>query len=925
LGEDVSPGPDSPWPGLRGRRNECETLTGLIEAARSDRSAVLVVRGEPGIGKTALLDYLASAASGSRILRVAGVESQMELPFAGLHQLCRPLMDEVTRLPAPQADALGTAFGLRTGHPPDRFLIGLAALTLLSEGARERPLLCLVDDAQWLDQASAQTLTFVARRLVAESVVLVFAARTIEDQQRWAGLPQLTVRGLAETDAETLLESAMSSPLDDRVRHRILAEAHGNPLALLELARWLTATELAFGPHPAETRTLTSRMEEGFRRQLEPLPDQSRRLLLTAAAEPLGDVDLLWRAAALIGIGIDDAVAAETAGLIEFRDTVRFRHPLVRSVAYRTAAAPERQAVHRALAEVTNPDLDPDRRAWHRAHAATGPDEAVAAELEHSADRALAQGGLAAAAAFLERAAMLTPDPAARAQRQLNAAQTMLHGGTFDAATNLLAVAEHGPLNALQRARVDVLRAQIGFASNHGNEALPLLLAAARRLESLDVELALDSYVDALAAALFAGRLASGPGSVEVAQAARSAPASARLRRGDLLLQGVTLLFGDGYAAAAPLLRRAIQAFDSDELSLEEGVRFMWLAAVVASDLWDERAWDRLTSRHLKIVRDAGALSALPLALNTRAYVDLFAGDLVAASGLVEEISAVTEAIESKPTPYAAIGLAAFRGHEELAVPLITASMHDVASRGEGIGVSLMNWAQALLCNGLSRYAEAMSAGREAAAFPAEMAVSNWGLVELIEAAVRAGDHPTAAAAFEQLSEMTQASGTEWALGVAARSGAQLHNGAEAESFYREAIDRLARTELRAELARARLLYGEWLRREGRRVEAREPLRVAHDALTAMGMDAFAERARRELAATGETVRKRTINTNQELTAQESHIARLAVQGLTNPEIGAELFISPRTVEWHMRKVFRKLGVTARRNLRDALQTTSVV
>ncbi|MFG1817659.1 AAA family ATPase [Kribbella sp. NPDC049174] len=921
----MSTGSNSAWPALHGRRNECEQLAGLVQSARSGRSAVLVVRGEPGVGKTALLEYLAADSAGSRLLRVSGVESQMELVFSGLHQLCEPLLGLLERLPSPQADAIGTAFGLRTGAPPDRFLIGLAALTLLSEAAGEHPLICLVDDAQWLDQASAQTLTFVARRLAAESVVLVFAVRSSADQQLWAGLPQMTLEGLTDADAEALLESAMVGPLDERIRHRVLAEAHGNPLALLELPRWSAATELTFGPHPGQTRTLTSRMEEAFLRQLEPLPDQSRRLLLTAAAEPLGDVSLLWRAAELVGVGTDAAAPAEMAGLIKFRDTVRFRHPLVRSVAYRSAAVSERQAVHRALAEVTNPELDPDRRAWHRAHAATGPDEAVAAELEHSAGRALAHGGLVAAAAFLDRAAVLTPDAAERARRQLDAAEAMLHAGTFDAALNLLAVAEHGPLSALQRARIDVLRAQIGFASQRGNEALPLLVAAARQLEPLNVDLALDCYVDALTAALFAGRLASGPGPAEVAHAARGAVASsAHLRRGDVLLEGVAVQFGDGYSAAAPLLKQATEAFDTDELTLEEGVRFMWLAAVVASDLWDERAWDRLTSRHLRIVRDAGALSALPLALNTRVYVDLFAGDLTVAARLVEEIAVVTEAGESRLTPYAEIGLAAFRGHEEQAAPLIETSMQDVVARGEGIGVSLTNWAQALLCNGLGRYAEAFAAGRVAAAFTAEIGVSNWGLVELIEAAVRVGDRPTATAAFEQLSEMTQASGTEWALGVAARSAAQLRDGTAAEDLYREAIGHLELTEVRPELARARLLYGEWLRREGRRVEAREQLRIAHDALTAMGVDAFAERARRELAATGETVRKRTVDTSQELTAQELHIARLATQGLTNPEIGAELFISPRTVEWHLRKVFAKLGITARRHLRDALHTSNV-
>jgi DNA-binding CsgD family transcriptional regulator/tetratricopeptide (TPR) repeat protein len=459
---------------------------------------------------------------------------------------------------------------------------------------------------------------------------------------------------------------------------------------------------------------------------------------------------------------------------------------------------------------------------------------------------------------------------------------------------------------------------------NRGNEALPLLLAAAHRLERLDVELALDSYVDALIAALFAGRLASGAGAVEVAHAVRGAPMSARPRRGDVLLQALSVRWADGYPAAAQSLKRAVRVFDTDELTLEEGVRFLWLAAVVALDLWDERAWDRLTRLHLRIVRGAGALSALPLALNTRVFVDLFAGDLAAASAVVEETRAVNEAAESQLTPYGAIGLAAFHGHEE-AVPFIAAEMRDVAARGEGIGVALTHWAQALLCNGLGRYAEAMEAGRISAAFPAEVGVSNWGLTELVEAAVRAGEPAIASAAFEQLSEMTQASGTGWALGVAARCHAQLRDGQQAEDSYREAIERLEPTNAHSELARAQLLYGEWLRRARRRQEARAQLRSAHTSFTTMRMDAFAERARRELAATGETVRKRTVDTAQELTSQERHIARLAAEGLSNAKIGAELFISPRTVEWHMKKVFAKLGVTGRKKLSEALDTAPVV
>ncbi|MEV6286066.1 AAA family ATPase [Kribbella sp. NPDC051770] len=917
------PEPNSAWPGLYGRHHECETLDGLVRTARSGRSAALVVHGEPGIGKTALLEHLAETAAGSRILRVSGVESEMELAFASLHQLCEPLLDDVRRLPSPQADALGTAFGLRTG-PSDRFLVGLATLSLLSEGARTQPLVYLIDDAQWLDHASVQTLVFVARRLAVESVVLVFATRPGKHDRLWTGLPELTVRGLADDAAEALLESALTGPLDDRVRRRILAEAHGNPLALLQLPHWLTATELTFGPHPAGP--LVSRMEKGFRHQLEPLPEDSRRSLLTAAAEPLGDVALLWRAAALVGAGPEAAGPAERAGLIELRDTVRFRHPLVRSVVYRFASAAERRAVHRALASVTDAEVDPDRRAWHMAHAATGPDETIAAELEDRADRALEHGGLAAAAAFLEYAAMLTPGAEDRARRQLAAVQAMLRAGSLEAALSLLAVAEHGPLDDLQRVHVDVLRAQIGFAANRANEALPMLVKAARQLEPLDARQALDCYVDALTAALFAGRLVSGSGPSEVAESARRAASSiTEVSRGDLLLRGVAVLYADGYAAGAPLLRFATRAFDSDDLSLEEGMRFMWLAAVTASDLWDEQTWRRLTDRHLRIVREAGALSALPLALTTRVFVELFAGDLATAARMVDEIDVVAGAAESRLSPYAAIGLAAFRGHEDVALPLIAAALPEVSARGEGIGISLTNWARAILFNGLGRYGDALVAAREAAAYPTEIGVSNWGLVELVEAAVRAGERNTAVAAYEKLAELTQASGTAWALGVSARSEAQLREGGAAEELYREAIEQLQQTAVRTELTRAKLLYGEWLRREGRRVEARDQLRAAHDAANAMGLDAFAERARRELASTGETARKRTVDATQGLTAQELHIARLATDGLTNPEIGAELFISPRTVEWHMRKVFAKLGVTQRRHLREALRSTQVL
>ncbi|MRJ76565.1 AAA family ATPase [Aeromicrobium sp. SMF47] len=906
---------------LRGREKERELLDGLVTSARSGHSGVVVLTGEPGIGKSALLEHVSVEAAGCRVLRVAGVESEMELAFAGLHQMCSPLWDGAERLPEPQASALGVAFGLRAGSAPDGFLVGLAVLNLLADAAAEQPLVCLVDDAQWLDKASARVLAFVARRVAAESVVLVFAARPSDDDT-WTGLREVVVHGLPLAEARALLESSATQSLDVRVRDRILGETHGNPLALLELPHLFSATELAFGPEARAPRSVTTRMEEGFRRRLMSLPEISRIALLAAAAEPLGDADLLRRATHDLGIDLAPALLpAELAGLVEMRETVGFRHPLVRSVTYWSAEPADRQAVHRALADVTDPLRDPDRRAWHRASASIGPDEEVAGELETCADRAMSHGGLSAAAAFLERAAALTAEPAVRVRRELAAAEAMLHAGTFEAALRVLAAARLAPLSDRERARADVLRAQIGFAVNRGNEALPLLLAAARRLESFDIEHALDCYLDALTAVLFAGRSAAGPRALEVAQASLGALSPASARKGDALLEGVSVLFTDGYASAVPLLRRSMDVFDSDDLSIDEGLRSLWLAAVVASNLWDDEAWNRLGMRHLEIAREVGSLSALPLALNTRVFVELFRGRLSAAAALVEEIATVDEVAESRLTPYGAIGLAAFRGHEDEAAPMMSAASKDVAARGEGIGVALTSWARALLCNGLGRYPEALQAAREAVASSERIGVLHWGLTELVEAAARAGELSAAIDACQRLSEMTHASGTEWALGVGARCEALVSKGDRAEVLFREAIDHLERTSARVEVARARLLYGEWLRREGRRRDARRELRSAHDVLRGMGLDAFAERARWELAATGERVRKRVDVARPELTPQEMHIARLAADGLTNQEIGAQLFISPRTVEWHMGKVLAKLGVTTRRHLRDALRT----
>jgi DNA-binding CsgD family transcriptional regulator len=903
---------------LHGRTSECALLDGLIGDIRRSTSRSLVLRGEAGIGKTALLRHLVEAASDLTVLRAVGVESEMELAFASLHQLCRPLLDRLERIPAPQRQALEIVFGLSAGAAPDRFLVGLAVLSLFSEEAEERPLLCVFDDAQWLDQASALTLAFVARRLLAEPVGIVFAAREPGDELQ--NLPELEVRGLRNGDARKVLGSAIRAALDEHVRDRIIAETRGNPLALLELPRGLTAIQLAGGIGLLGASTLSERVEETFVRRLEALSDDGRRLLLLAAAEPVGDPVLLWRAAERVGIGLEAADEVKSGELIAIGERVTFRHPLVRSAVYGSAPAEERRTAHLALAGATDRETDPDRRAWHLAAAAAAPDERVAVELERSAGRAQARGGLAAAAALLQRAVALTQQPERLADRALSAAQASLQAGALDAALGVVATAEDRPLDEFQQARVDLLRAQIAFASNRGRDAPPLLLGAAKRLEPLDLTLARETYLDALMAAQFAGRFASGAAS-EVAQAALAAPPSPSPRAPDFLLDGLALVITEGHSAAAPLLQRAVDAFRNEGLVANGGFRWAWLAEAAALEVWDHDTWHELTVREVQLIREAGAMTALPLALSASIVVQIFAGELDAAASLTDEVKNVTEAIGSHLAPYGRLMLAAWRGQQPELSGLIEATVKEVVQRGEGIGLSTTQWLNAVLNNGLGQYENALAAAQELLEPPTPRLdqTIGWVLPELIEAAARSGHTELGRDALAQLADITRPAGSDWALGIEARSRALLSDGPAAEALYREAIERLGRTRLRPELARAHLLYGEWLRREHRRVDARAQLRAAHGEFTSIGMEAFAERARGELLATGEHVRRRTVETRDDLTPQERQIAQLAGDGLSNSEIGARLFLSQHTVAYHLRKVFSKLEITSRIQLRRAL------
>ena len=907
----------APGDHLVGRQRERDVLDRVLEAARGGHGGVLVVYGDPGVGKTALLEYAATAAPDFGVARAVGVEGEMELAFAALHQLCSPNLDLIDGLPDPQREALEVALGLSAGRTPDPFLVGLAVLNLLSEAAEERPLLCVIDDAQWLDRASARVLAFVARRLLAERIAMVFAAR--EQIVSLAGFAELQVEPLGHRDARALLDSILPGRLDERVLERIVVETHGNPLALLELPRGLTPAQLAGGFGLPTALPLSTGIEQSFTRRLVRLPRDARQLVLLAAAEPLGDPALLWRAAQQLGIPETAAQAAELEGLLRLDGAVTFRHPLVRSAVYGAAEPTERRKVHLALAEATDREIDPDRRAWHRAQAAASLDEDVAAELELSAARAQARGGFAAAAAFLERATELTPEESRRSRRALAAAQAKLQAGALDDALRLVATAESGVLTELEQARAELLRAQLSFFSTRGNDAAPLLLEAAERLREIDPELARETYLEALTAAIFAGPLA-GPGasSSEVAQAAKAAPPARKPRGLDQLLDGLVALLTDTYAAGVPILRKTQRAFGAG-MSEREELRWMWGGTVSAMLLWDDERWERLSDRHLQLVRETGALGGLQIALGHREGMHVFAGELGSAASLLDAIEEATQLTGSPLPPYHGLGLVAMRGREAEARRLIDKARPEVIERGEGAGLEFMDWAEAVLYNGLGRYSEALAASRRVLD-SSELVPVNWALPELVEAAARTGARELAADADRLLTDRSGASGTDWALGIAARSHALVVEDECADDLYAEAIERLSRTRVAVDLARARLLYGEWLRRQSRRVDARKELRIAHEMFTDFGMEAFAERARVELEATGEHARTRTVETLGDLTPQESQISRLVAQGHTNREIAAQLFISPSTVEYHLRKVFRKLGVKTRTQLANRMR-----
>ena len=903
---------------LVGRDRERAVIDRLLLDVGSGRSRALVLRGQAGIGKTALLDEIVARAEGMAVVRLSGVESERELAYGALYPLwCRLTDAGVSRLPVPQGLALRAAFGVEAGPAPSVFLVGLAMLNGLADLAGQHSLVVAVDDADWLDLPSAQTLSFVARRLQAEGVGLVFAAR--EMMPELEGLLELPLGGLAPEDARRLLESVLRVDVDEAIVDRFIAETEGNPLAVLELSSGLASPDPEGMFDRRDPRGLWVELEDSFRRRVQALNREAQMLLLIAAAEPSGDPLVFWRAVDLLGVSRDAAEVLYEAGLLRVGLSVVFRHPLVRSASYRFASVDARRSVHRALSEAVDPDVDADRRALHRALAARGPDEQVAVDLERSAERALRRGGYGAAASLLERALTLTCDRDRRGRRALAAAQAKLAAGEPRLSRDLLSIAERGPLDALGLVQLEVLRARIAFALGRGRDAPALLLKAAKDLESLDVTGARDAYLDAMRAVLFAGRFAQDTDLRDVAMAARGVLWPDPPLVPDLLLRAFASLIVDGYSSGAPLAQAAVAALRHDESGAGADLGWLVLGAQLAASLWDEAAYDELTGRQLRLARETGALEVLPIVLTNRAITHILAGELASAAALVDEIEVISEATGTPLPSYAAVAVAA-TGPPADAHALIDASLQAATDRGEGAAVKWIQLEKAILCNALGRYEDAWRAAESAYEDP--VLYSTWIVSELIESAARSGRSERAARAIEDLGEMASAVGTDWVLGVETRCRALLADGEIAEDLYRRSIDHLQRTRRPVELARSHLAYGEWLRRRSRRIDARRELRAAREMFDGVGAVAFTDRATRELAATGETLLKRAsvAGTPTELTERESQIARLAAEGLSNREIGQQLFISHRTVGYHLAKVFSKLDVNNRALIRGSLK-----
>ncbi|MEV6276731.1 LuxR family transcriptional regulator [Nocardia sp. NPDC051832] len=896
---------------LVGRAEPVRCLAELVGSARDGWGGALVLRGAPGIGKSALLAHTERVATGFRVLHAAGSEFERELPFAVLHQLCRPMLGRLDGLSPAHRRALEGAFGL-TDAAPDQFAIGVGVLELLVAATRDQPLLCVVDDAHWLDHASALALSFLSRRIGSESIAIVIAARKPEGASALDPLPGIDLAGLTDAEARALFAATVRTPLDGRVRERILAEARGNPLALLELPR---SAGLAGGFARPDEYPVTAAIEDSFRSRLATLPAPNRLLLTLASADPTGDAGLLWQAVTHAEADPPGAVshseaelrnAVDSAGLAEFGARVRFCHPLARSVVYRAAEPAQRRAAHRWLAAATDAAADPDRRAWHLALSCAGPDDEIAAELERSAARAEVRGGVPASAAFLARAAALTRDPALRVERSLTAVRAQLTAGATEAAADLLTTVADGALDELHSARVDQLRGQLAFVRQTDGDGPAFMLRAARRLIEVDASRSRDSFLEALEMALNVGR-SSGVMDLVVAAARFAPPAPVPARSADVLLDAMLLLAADDHRGAAAALR-PILADSGNEL----WTRRPALGVILAGELWDLDAHGRITEGLMRAGRESGSPLLLRLGLAQVAVTGVHSGDFAAAAAAIAEEEAIADAFGAEPQFYPRLHLAALAGQQATVAELAEQSLSAAKARGEEDLIANVHWAQAISAVATGNYAAALTAARRVLEHRA-LFLTAVTLPEVVEAAVRTGERDLAGAAAAELTERAEAAGTPWSLGVAAAARALVSDN---ENDYRESLDHLAQCTIRPSRARAHLLYGEWLRRQGRRRESRDQLRIAHESCTAIGMAGFAKRAADELRATGEQARSRTQPSYEQLTMQELHIARLVATGATSKEVAAQLFLSPRTVDAHLRNIFRKLGVTSRRQLR---------
>lgn len=904
---------------MLGRAREQAVLDELLAAARQGRGGSLVIVGEPGIGKTSLLDHGIAAADGFRVATATGVQAEQELPFAGLQQLLTAIPDAAERLAGPQGQAIRVALG-QAEHPiPRPFLLGMALLGLLSAASAERPVLCVVDDVHWLDASSVQVLGIVARRVERLPVAMVFVKRAGLDVDGVDGIADLPLGGLDEADSRTLLQSVAGGPMDEEVVARILLEASGNPLMIREATKAsLLHLERAIGSNGA-TLPMASRLERAFSSRMARLDEPSSCVLLLAAADPTGDPRLVARAAAVAGCTIDDLAPAEAAGLVRIGRRLTFEHPLVRSAAYGRATAEELRRAHAALAEATDRQRDPDRRAWHQALATFGLSEPVAAALEQSAGRAGARGGFLAAAAFYERAMRLAEAPATRIRCAVAGATALELAGAQPRALRMLQEARWDADDPVDRARLDVVRGRLLFTLERSARPVELFLSAAEALAPTDPAAARETYLDALSAATLAASGEDGSDIRSTAERASAAPPPAPdgHRTIDRLLEVMREMAVAEPAESLPLLRRHLQEFTDVADDPGSRARWLWIASRLAAIGWDERRWGDFIDEGVATARAAGALTAVAATITTGVALELLRGRGRDARALADEALEIWDSIAIPRAPYGIGAVAAWDGEPE-GRALLTRVLQESAEHGEGMARPFVHWASALNAVGDMRYDEALPHALAAARYPVVIVYSTWGLVEAVEAAARGGDHDAAAQALRRLAVSTGAAGTDWARGVQDRSAALVATEPdEAERLHLSAIDHLSRTALRAEQARADLLYGEWLRRQRRRGDARVHLDRALEVFTEMGAHGFRRRASGELAALGGSGPSATVS--GELSMQEIAVARLASEGLSNSAIATRMHLSASTVDYHLRKAFRKLGISSRARLHLAL------